>query len=238
MINWFWYSYLLPLLIATLPLLVWLVFFLTKDWEKPEPMRWIALTLLLGMFAAFITISIEYTFTEKINHLIPYLAQSLVKRNVTGLLLVSLIEEISKFVVVCLVLKWNKHFDEYIDAMIYMIVAAIGFSIIENYLAVLAQLKSSLVFTLPLQLIVVRFLGANLLHIICSGLIGFFWSKSLQYKGWKFLGLGFVLAIAIHTLFNYSLLTAMFYFLPFTLLFVFICATILLWMFDIVERRE
>jgi len=57
------------------------------------------------MFAAFITISIEYTFTEKINHLIPYLAQSLVKRNVTGLLLVSLIEEISKFVVVCLVLK-------------------------------------------------------------------------------------------------------------------------------------
>jgi len=58
--------------------------------------------------------------------------------------------------------------------MIYMIVAAIGFSIIENYLAVLAQLKSSLVFTLPLQLIVVRFLGANLLHIICSGLIGFF----------------------------------------------------------------
>jgi len=55
-----------------------------------------------------------------------------------------------------------------------MIVAAIGFSIIENYLAVLAQLKSSLVFTLPLQLIVVRFLGANLLHIICSGLIGFF----------------------------------------------------------------
>jgi RsiW-degrading membrane proteinase PrsW (M82 family) len=55
-----------------------------------------------------------------------------------------------------------------------MVTAGIGFSMVENALAVLGQLKISTSLAMPFQIIIARFLGANLLHIICCGIIGFF----------------------------------------------------------------
>jgi len=84
---------------------------------------------------------------------------------------VALIEELIKFLVIYLTLRHSKHLDEAIDPMIYMIICAIGFSSVENYLSVFNRLNT---ITIPLQTLTARFLGANLLHIICSGVIGFF----------------------------------------------------------------
>jgi RsiW-degrading membrane proteinase PrsW (M82 family) len=79
-----------------------------------------------------------------------------------------------KFMVIYFLFYVNKHFNEAIDAMIYMVTAGIGFSMVENALAVLGQLKISTSLAIPFQIIIARFLGANLLHIICCGVIGFF----------------------------------------------------------------
>ena len=86
--------------------------------------------------------------------------------------MVAIVEELSKFGLVFLVLGKHKDVcDEAIDPMIYMIVAAIGFSCVENYLAIFNKMST---FIDPLNILTARFLGANLLHIICSGTIGFF----------------------------------------------------------------
>jgi len=130
--------------------------------------------LTFGAIAAFLTIIVEFIFTKDLVSITPLIAQSLEKRNLMGFIIVSTIEEIMKFLVVYILLHINKFFNEAIDAMMYMIIAAIGFSMVENALAIFGQLKISLSLTFPIQIIIARFLGANLLHIICSGIIGFF----------------------------------------------------------------
>ena len=235
MFNLLLQQYFIPIMIATGPVLIWLLFFLARDKKCPEPLYWVAATLVLGAFAAFLTIAVEFIFTNKLNISLPIIAESLAQRNLVGFILVSIIEEAMKFLVVYFLFNINKCFDEAIDAMIYMVTAAIGFSMVENALAVLGQLKISVSLAMPIQIIIARFLGANLLHIICCGIIGFFWAKALISKKNWYLGIGFTLAVIIHTIFNYSLYTGGVLLLPFVLLFIFICATILLWLFDVVE---
>jgi RsiW-degrading membrane proteinase PrsW (M82 family) len=121
-----------------------------------------------------LTIIVEFIVTKDLVSITPLIAQSLEKRNLMGFIIVSTIEEIMKFLVVYILLHINKFFNEAIDAMMYMVIAAIGFSMVENALAIFGQLKISLSLTFPIQIIIARFLGANLLHIICSGIIGFF----------------------------------------------------------------
>lgn len=228
-------QYFIPIIIATGPILIWLLFFLARDRKQPEPLYCIVAALFLGALSAFLTVAIEFIFTNKLNITLPIIAESLAQRNLTGFIIVSIIEETMKFMVIYFLFYVNKHFNEAIDAMIYMVTAGIGFSMVENALAVLGQLKISTSLAIPFQIIIARFLGANLLHIICCGVIGFFWAKALVTKKNWYLGFGFILAITIHTIFNYSLYTGGVILLPFILLFIFICATILLWMFDVVE---
>ncbi len=238
MFNILLHQYFIPVMIATGPVVLWLLFFLARDKKKPEPLYWILGALFLGAFAAFLTIAVEFIFTNKLNITLPIIAEALNQRNLAGFIIVSIVEETMKFLVIYFLFNINKCFDEAIDAMIYMITAAIGFSMVENALAVLGQLKVSVSLAMPFQIVIARFLGANLLHIICCGLIGFFWAKSLVNGKHWIIGIGFVLAIIIHTIFNYSLYTGGAILLPFVLLFIFICATILLWMFDIVESLK
>lgn len=236
MFNILLHQYFIPIMIATAPLTIWLLFFLARDKKEPEPIHWIIITLTFGAIAAFLTIIVEFIVTKDLVSITPLIAQSLEKRNLMGFIIVSTIEEIMKFLVVYILLHINKFFNEAIDAMIYMVIAAIGFSMVENALAIFGQLKISLSLTFPIQIIIARFLGANLLHIICSGIIGFFWAKTFTSKKHWYLGIGFILAIIIHTIFNYSLYAGGFILFPFILFFIFICATILLWMFDVVEE--
>ena len=236
MFNLLLHQYFIPIMIATGPVLIWLLFFLARDKKCPEPLYWVAATLVLGAFSAFLTIAIEFIFTNKLNITLPIIAESLAQRNLMGFAIVSVVEEAMKFLVVYFLFNVNKCFDEAIDAMIYMVTAAIGFSMVENALAVLGQLKISESLAMPFQITIARFLGANLLHIICCGVVGFFWAKALTTKKHWYLGIGFILAVIIHTIFNYSLYAGGVLLLPFVLLFVFICATILLWLFDVVEE--
>ncbi|MDD4784488.1 MAG: PrsW family glutamic-type intramembrane protease [Candidatus Pacebacteria bacterium] len=83
----------------------------------------------------------------------------------------AIVEEVVKFLMIYFTLHRSKYLDEAIDPMIYMVVCAIGFSSIENYFSIFDQLHT---FVVPFQTLTARFLGANLLHIICSGVIGFF----------------------------------------------------------------
>lgn len=126
----------------------------------------------MGILATAITLGVNYIFEgfSKINW--PGIYNIIkVHDNFYAFLIAATIEELSKFLLIYLTLRKSPHLDEAIDPMIYMIVAAIGFSSVENYLSIFGQLST---IAIPLQTLTARFLGANLLHIICSGIIGFF----------------------------------------------------------------
>jgi len=115
---------------------------------------------------------------------------------------IAIIEELAKFFSAYFILKRNKHFDEAIDAMIYLIVLALGFGLVENILTVSQKIVGGNLLSLVIQNIALRFVGANLLHALASGVIGFFWALSLLKNKKPYLYWGLTLGIVLHFFFN------------------------------------
>ncbi len=158
----------------------------------------LALTFVTGMLSSipvlFLELSLQKIIVSPLHSMIIF---------VLG---VSIIEEIFKFFAAYLPNNRSKYFDEPIDAMIYMIVAALGFATVENFFVV----KNSLDFINltnildTLNSVALRFIGATLLHALASGIVGYYWALD-HFKNKKSLFLlGFLLAIAVHSIFNFS----------------------------------
>lgn len=179
---------------GVVPSLLWLSFWLFEDRCQPEPKRYIFLTFVLGALVVWPVLKVEEFF-------IGY---------ATGTLLLFLwagTEEVAKFIAALLGgILWPV-FDEPLDAVIYMVTAALGFAAMENTLFLFGSLQQGAlhgVITGDL-----RFIGATLLHTLSSATIG----VALAYSYYKSVGtrrlfafLGVILATALHTLFNFFIL--------------------------------
>ena len=198
----------LTLIIASLcgilPIALWLIFFLWQDIKKPEPLRWIGILFLLGMaitpFVWFIENYLIDLLQIDINATLPLFISTFIYLGVAG------IEELAKFFSAVLFLKKNKYFDEAIDAMIYLIVVALGFAVIENILIFYQGISSGEHFLETFQITTLRFVGANLLHALSAGLIGFFWALKLVTGKKRYLAIGLILGISLHWIFNIAII--------------------------------
>lgn len=219
-----------------LPVALWLTFFLWQDIKKPEPKRWLLILFLLGMFITPFVYLLENGYLNIIG------ATNQEKLSIIQIIFVylgvAIIEELAKFFSTALALKKNKYFDEAIDAMIYLIVLALGFSVVENILVVYQEIKASGYLLSALSILSLRFIGANLLHALSSGIIGYFWALKLLTKKPKYLYWGFILGIFLHWLFNLVIILLggdWVFYLSFGL---FLSAIFLLWAFDILKQIE
>jgi RsiW-degrading membrane proteinase PrsW (M82 family) len=117
---------------------------------------------------------------------------------------IATIEELSKFLAVFLILKKNKIFNEPIDAMIYLIVLALGLSLVENF-SLLTQALNT--FHRPLLVVIrelsLRFISANLLQVLSSGIIGYFWVLEKLMGKRKYLFYGLFSGISLHWFFDF-----------------------------------
>jgi RsiW-degrading membrane proteinase PrsW (M82 family) len=185
------------------PAMLWLWFWLKEDRLHPEPKALLTRVFLFGGLAVFPTYFIQQFFKH-------WLDLSL-ENNLLALILVwATIEEIIKLLVVYLAAWRNKNFDEPIDAMIYLITAALGFAAIENVLFISNALGSeggkATVLLLTGNF---RFIGATLLHLVSSATVGASVGLAFCKSSWKRLGyliIGLALAIALHSAFNYFII--------------------------------
>ncbi len=174
-----------------MPALIWLWFWLHEDRRRPEPRSIILLTFIAGMVAVPIAIPLEKIFFR------PDYALSM-------FVWWSAIEETLKFAAAYFVAVKSREMDEPVDALIYFITAALGFSAAENALFLMRPLMEGDVIT-TIMTGNLRFVGASLLHTLCSALIGAsialtFYRKRMTRFAAMFLGLAG--AIALHTVFN------------------------------------
>ena len=187
------YPFVLAFLLGLVPAIVWLWFWLKEDIHH-EPSRMIALSFLGGMIAVIIALLIEENVYVYIKS----------KQNL-AFFVWALIEELSKFILIYWIALRNKIItDEPIDDIIYLKIGAIGFTTLENTLYLVEPLRSGDIISTLIGLNL-RFIGASLLHIISSSVIGTF--LALSYYGTKikrkFYGfIGVVLAVLLHTAFN------------------------------------
>ena len=201
-------DYFFYIILGLAPSLIWLMFYLRKD-QHPEPKKMVLKIFLLGALTGPIAIvfqlatrwSCQPTFewpqfwaTISLNDYRYFL-------NIV--LFAPLIEEFLKYSVV----KWqvlkNPSFDEPLDAMLYMIISALGFAAVENLLNIF--LAPGLNMQLALSQAIARFLSATFLHTLTSGLLGYFLALSLlnfKKKRLFFWG-GFLLAASLHGFYNY-----------------------------------
>jgi len=177
----------LPLILGIIPPLLWLVFFLNEDWRHPEPKRLILLLFIAGGVAAVLAILPEYFIDRKFP-----LAPGVPPELSPLLFPFALIEELAKFGIVYLIVRPNKYFDERVDAMIYMITAALGFAALENVLNLFGN-------EAIIEVALLRGIGATLLHALAAAVLGFYWAKGR-------IATGIIGATLLHGSFNYLIL--------------------------------
>lgn len=181
------------LLGGVLPALVWLLFWLREDRKHPEPRNLIRKTFLLGMLAVLLVLP----FQKLVEYSFPGLA-------VFSLFLWAILEEVFKLGAGYFGGLHTVEDNEPLDPVIYMITAALGFVALENALFIFGPLLDG---NLTQSLITgnLRFIGASLLHVVSSGIVGVSLALSFYQSGArKFLkvSLGFSGAILFHLLFN------------------------------------
>lgn len=177
-----------------MPSLLWLAFWFFEDRCEPEPKRYIFFTFVVGGLAVGPVLLLE-------QYAAGVLAGSAL------LLAWAFTEELFKFGAAYITSLRTYVFDEPLDAVIYMVTAALGFAAVENALFLFGSLQQG-----TLHAVItgdLRFIGATLLHTLSSAMIGIALAlsfyKSAALRRLYALG-GVILATALHTLFNFFIL--------------------------------
>lgn len=190
------------LVLTFLPPVLWLIFYLQED-RHPEPKHLIILAFMGGIASAFLAVVAEMLVIGKESLL--SLGASIGGNAFFTFLVIGLIEEYAKYLPVKFLILKRKDFDEPVDAMIYMMTAALGFAAIENALFVFPLVREN--FLTGLEVTANRFLGANLLHALSSGIVGFFLARAWFHpRRHHFIALGIAIAALLHAGFNYLIL--------------------------------
>src|SRR6185369_2975536 len=187
-------------LLGFVPGFAWLVFYLQEE-SRPEPKRLIALAFLTGAAVAFIAFAAQIRIRSLLAGL------NMPQYSFTGLFLFAACEELLKFAAAYAAVHKSPEFEEPVEAMLYAVVAALGFATVENIGILLGGNPQSLVLANAFHLVTFRFIGATLLHTLASGLVGYYWAMSIRHFGAKRFVLGGLCAASLlHALFNYGIL--------------------------------
>ncbi len=178
------------------------MFYLREDCH-PEPKRLILLAFFGGILSAVFAVVVELVFVG---------SGGIISNAITiggtpflFFLFIAMIEEYAKYLAVKFLILNRTEFDEPIDGMIYMITAALGFAAIENTFFIMPLFHENLL--AGFEVAANRFLGANLLHALSSGIVGFalarFWFSPRRRH---IIFLGILFASLLHAGFNYLIL--------------------------------
>ena len=211
-----------------LPSLTWLFYYLKKD-VHPEPRRMILSIFFWGAVVTIPVLFIQLGLNKLLeigltNSGFPPLkeilnlswskisASFLIIVFVYWFLIISLSEELFKYLVVRIKAVNSPHLDEPLDIMLYMVVAALGFAAVENILYLFmpaSQLSFNYLVSRTLIISFVRFIGATFLHTLSSATVGYYLALSFcQEKNKKMYVFGGIfIATALHGLYNFSIMT-------------------------------
>ncbi len=199
--------YLLYAILGFAPSFIWLLFYLRKD-KHPEPNAMVIKVFIWGMLIGPIAIVLELFVKWLLEPMdLRNFFDSLSVQNWTFLFNIvvtaPVVEEFLKYKIVKEKVLKSPEFDEPLDAMLYLIIAALGFAAIENLILIFQQPFQP--FRSVLSLAALRFLSATLVHALASGMLGYWLARSLRepQKKTKMLVKGFALAIFFHSSYNY-----------------------------------
>ena len=183
---------LLNILLAAVPAVTLLLFFYFKDIRKREPPLLVFFAFLLGFFAVFPALIIEFIIARLGASFVAPV--SLLLR---AFVIAGLVEEGVKLIVVRAFLYPRKAFDEVVDGMVYTITVSLGFAFFENILYSFG----------PPLVLIIRGVTAVPLHAIASGILGFHIGLAKSGKP-KMMSRGLWIAVLVHGGYDFLLFTS------------------------------
>jgi len=112
------------LTIAVLPVILLMIYIYRQDKYEKEPIGLLAMVFFGGMLAI------------PLDFLVIYLIEAIIPPNDTvayvAFLQAGVPEELSKFIILMLIIWWNKNFNEYMDGIVYATFLGLGFALVEN----------------------------------------------------------------------------------------------------------
>lgn len=184
--------------LGLIPSLVWMSFFYKRDCH-PEPKYLITKTFLMGIILSPFAVLLQLAFT----HLNQWVSiDYFVPNSSLFFLWAAFVEEFVKFYAVRIIALTDPNFDEPMDAIVYMMMAGLGFAAIENILVLFRTIPDGV--NTALTIWGLRSLGATLLHALSSGLLGYFLALSWFSKEHqrKFIFVGLIISTLFHFSFN------------------------------------
>lgn len=188
------------------PALIWLYYWTREDEEHPEPRRRIMITFSFGMAAVIVTLFSQHFisryFLGGLDTTTIFKSSALI--GVITAIIFSFIEEVLKYIAAYYGGIHTRDADEAIDVLIYMIVAALGFAALENVLYIFQPLLANEAATAIIAGNI-RFIGATLLHVGTSIIIGLFIAFSIFKNNSvqkKHVWIGLITATLLHAAFN------------------------------------
>lgn len=185
---------LILLIMAILPGLAITMIIYLRDIRKPEPSKFMLVSILFGALSFFISLGIglllhKYTNIEKDNF-----AHQMIR----ALIFVGFVEEGSKFLFLRGILFQNRHFKEPFDGILYAVMVGMGFAIAENIVYVLNGDGGTAL---------IRMFTAVPAHGVFAVIMGFFLGEAKVFQTSSFLYAGMALGLAtfVHGYYDYFL---------------------------------
>ncbi len=209
-----YYRFVLYPFFGILPSIVWLCYYLQKDLH-PEPKKMIVKVFLWGSVITIPVFFIQIGLSELLGSLqaltfFKYypIAVDIIK----WFLIIALTEELLKYVIVRISALKSYALDEPLDAMLYMVVAALGFAAVENILYLFSPIglmSFDAILEATIWITVIRFIGATFLHTLCSATLGYFVAMSFfdTKKRLQLTMIGILAATLLHGLYDFSIMT-------------------------------
>lgn len=185
------------ILLAVFPAVVLLGYLLWVDRRQPEPFNELLLALLGGVGATLF--SAVFSVPATIMGIAPMNPVNIVEALGVSLFGAGLPEELAKLIILFLLVRRNKHFDERLDGIVYAACVGLGFAAYENIMYV-AQAGDDMVHTA-----VMRGLLSVPGHFSFGVLMGYWFSKFWWEKRGRAFNLLLALAIPVawHTLYDW-----------------------------------
>ncbi|MDO8604169.1 MAG: PrsW family glutamic-type intramembrane protease [bacterium] len=208
-----------PILISVvgglLPSLLWLWFWLKEDSENPEPRGLVALSFFAGMAIVYFVLPVQKIVVSFISSIVDVVDVVSLKfsllspdQQTVQITLWAFIEEFAKYATVFLLAFKSRFFDEPMDAVVYLITAALGFAAMENTLYILKGLSHDGIFQVFSDGNM-RFIGATIVHIVSSAFVGIaiaFAFYTPRFVRFLAVAIGLLVATLLHAHFNLSIM--------------------------------
>ncbi len=158
----------LVLTAALLPVALLVFYICRQDRQRPEPVRLLLLAFMLGVLS--VPLSLTFSIPFGLAGLYPPVASTLWEAVSLSFWGAAIPEELAKFIVLWLLLRRNRHFDEMMDGIVYAVCVSLGFAAIENLSYLFADYENYL--TLGLRRALFSIPG----HFCFGVLMGYYYS--------------------------------------------------------------